>query len=138
TVDKLEAIPGFRTALTTKAFRAQVRRVGLAIIGQTAELAPADGKLYALRDVSGTVESIPLITASILAKKLAEGIDALVLDVKVGRGAFMETEASARALARSLVRVGRGAGLEVSAVLTAMDAPLGRAIGNALETREAF
>ncbi|MBC7172042.1 MAG: thymidine phosphorylase, partial [Polyangiaceae bacterium] len=138
TTDKLEAIPGFRTTLSPAAFRAQVRKLGLAIVGPNAALAPADGALYALRDVSGTVESIPLITSSILSKKLAAGIDGLVLDVKVGLGAFMQTEEDARDLASSLVRVGRAAGLSISAVLTAMDAPLGQAIGNALETAEAF
>ncbi len=138
TTDKLEAIPGFRAALEPRAFEAQVREMGLAIIGPSAAIAPADAALYALRDVSGTVESIPLITASILSKKLAEGIDGLVLDVKVGAGAFMKTEEDARALAQSLVKVGRGAGLSVAALLTAMDAPLGLAIGNALETAEAF
>jgi pyrimidine-nucleoside phosphorylase len=138
TLDKLEAIAGFRTDLPTARFMRQVRDLGCALIGQTAELAPADRRLYALRDVTATVESIPLITASILSKKLAAGIDALVMDVKVGRGAFMKDEASARALARSLVRVGRRAGTPVRALLTDMDAPLGRAVGNALETAEAF
>lgn len=138
TLDKLEAIPGFRVNLSVAQFRAQLRKVGCALIGQTGALAPADKRLYALRDVTGTVESIPLITSSILSKKLAEGIDALVLDVKVGRGAFMKTEADARELAKSLVRVGRLAGKRVSALLTDMSSPIGYTIGNALETIEAL
>ena len=138
TLDKLEAIPGFRVDLSVREFRAQLRKVGCALIGQTGDLAPADKRLYALRDVTGTVESIPLITSSILSKKLAEGIDALVLDVKVGRGAFMKTEADARELARCLVRVGTLAGKRVSALLTDMNAPIGYTIGNALETTEAL
>ena len=138
TLDKLEAIPGFRVDLSVAQFRQQLRKVGCALIGQTGDLAPADKRLYALRDVTGTVESIPLITSSILSKKLAEGIDALVLDVKVGRGAFMKTEGEARELARSLVRVGRLAGKRVSALLTDMNAPIGYTIGNALETIEAL
>lgn len=138
TVDKLEAIPGFRCDMTTKAFVKQVEKLGCALFGQTGQLAPADRKLYALRDVTATIESIPLITASILSKKLAEGIDALVLDVKVGRGAFMKDTEQARTLARSIVRVGTLAGKKVSALLTRMDAPLGRAIGNANETIEAL
>jgi len=138
TLDKLEAIPGFRVDLPVKEFRAQLRKIGCALIGQTGDLAPADKRLYALRDVTGTVESIPLITSSILSKKLAEGIDALVLDVKVGRGAFMKTEADARELARSLVRVGTLAGKRVSALLTDMNTPIGYTIGNALETSEAL
>ena len=138
TLDKLEAIPGFSVSMSVEQFVKQLDKVGCALIGQTADIAPADKRLYALRDVTATVESIPLITASILSKKLAEGIDGLVLDVKVGRGAFMKTEADARALAQSLVRVGRLAGKEVTAFLTSMDAPLGMTIGNALETREAI
>ncbi|MGF1469557.1 MAG: thymidine phosphorylase [Sandaracinaceae bacterium] len=138
TLDKLEAIPGFRVDLTAERLVAQVEELGCALAGQTDELAPADRALYALRDVTGTVESIPLITASILSKKLAAGIDGLVLDVKVGQGAFMKTLEDARALAGSLVKVGRHAGTPVRAVLTAMEAPLGRAIGNALETAEAI
>jgi pyrimidine-nucleoside phosphorylase len=138
TLDKLEAIPGFRVDLSVRDFRAQLRKIGCALIGQTGDLAPADKRLYALRDVTGTVESIPLITSSILSKKLAEGIDALVLDVKVGRGAFMKTEADAKELARCLVRVGTFAGKRVSALLTDMNTPIGYTIGNALETTEAL
>ncbi len=138
TLDKLEAIAGFQTRLSAREFERVVRQVGTAMIGQTDELAPADRRIYSLRDVTGTVESVPLITASILSKKLAEGIGGLVLDVKVGRGAFMQELESARALARSLVRVGRRGGKKVTALLTNMDLPLGRTIGNALETREAI
>jgi pyrimidine-nucleoside phosphorylase len=138
TLDKLEAIPGFRTDLDVPTFRRIVTEVGACLIGQTSDIAPADKKLYALRDVTATVESIPLITASILAKKLSEGIDALVLDVKVGSGAFMRDLAEAQRLAMSLVRVGTQAGLKVRAVLTRMEAPLGRTIGNALEVRESI
>jgi pyrimidine-nucleoside phosphorylase len=136
TLDKLESIPGFRTDLSLDAYRAQVARLGCALIGQTKDLAPSDKKLYALRDVTATVECIPLICGSILSKKLAEGIDALVLDVKFGRGAFMKTEADARQLAAALVAVGRAGGKQVRALLTAMDQPLGRAVGNALEVAE--
>jgi pyrimidine-nucleoside phosphorylase len=138
TLDKLEAIPGFRTDLSVVDFVRVLQDVGCCMIGQTAEIAPADKRMYALRDVTATVECIPLIVASILSKKLAEGIDALVLDVKVGRGAFMKDERAARALARSLVRVGTLAGKRVVALLTEMDSPLGVAVGNSIETREAF
>jgi pyrimidine-nucleoside phosphorylase len=138
TLDKLEAIPGFRTDLPAPDFARIVGDVGACMIGQTKEIAPADKRIYALRDVTATVESIPLIVASILSKKLAEGIDGLVLDVKVGKGAFMKSEEAARALADKLVRVGTRAGKKVVAVLTRMDAPLGRAVGNANETREAL
>ena len=138
TLDKLESIPGFRTDLPLDAYRAQVARVGCALIGQTADLAPADKTLYALRDVTATVECIPLICGSILSKKLAEGIDGLVLDVKFGRGAFMKDRAAARRLAEALVEVGRAGGKQVRAVLTAMEQPLGRTVGNALEVAEAL
>jgi pyrimidine-nucleoside phosphorylase len=138
TLDKLEAIPGYRVQLPPKQFERIVREVGTSMIGQSAELAPADRRIYALRDVTATVECIPLIVASILSKKLAEGIDGLVLDVKVGRGAFMKDLKSARALAQALVRVGARSGKRVVALLTDMSAPIGRTIGNGLETREAI
>lgn len=138
TLDKLEAIPGFKTELPTAEFARIVGEIGTCMIGQTADIAPADKRIYALRDVTATVESVPLIVASILSKKLAEGIDALVLDVKVGRGAFMKDEKAARTLAEALVRVGTRAGKKVVACLTDMNAPLGVAVGNANETREAL
>jgi pyrimidine-nucleoside phosphorylase len=138
TLDKLEAIPGFRVEVRLSDYQAQLGRIGLALVGQTADLAPADKKLYALRDVTGTVESIPLICGSILSKKLAEGIDVLVLDVKFGRGAFMKDRATAKELAEALVAVAKAMGKPTRAVLTAMDQPLGRAIGNALEVVESI
>jgi pyrimidine-nucleoside phosphorylase len=138
TLDKLEAIPGFRTALSPAEFRRVLARAGFVLAGQSARLVPADRLLYALRDATATVESIPLIASSILSKKVAEGADALVMDVKVGRGAFLPTRARARELARTLVTLGRRLGLEVRALLTAMDEPLGLEIGNANELAEAI
>ena len=138
TLDKLEAIPGFSTQLDDATYRKQLLEIHQAMIGQSADMVPADRKLYALRDVTGTVESIPLICASILSKKLAEGIDALVLDVKFGRGAFMATEADGRKLAESLVAIGTAMGKPTSALLTRMEQPLGRMIGNSLEVIEAM
>jgi pyrimidine-nucleoside phosphorylase len=138
TLDKLESIPGFRVDLAPAAASAQLERLGLFLIGQTEDVAPADRRLYALRDVTGTVESIPLIASSIMSKKLAEGIDALVLDVKVGEGAFMTTAERARELGRTIAGIGAASGVAVRALLTDMDAPIGRTVGNALEAREAI
>jgi pyrimidine-nucleoside phosphorylase len=137
TLDKLESIPGFRTNLTAEEFAKQLGELGLCFIGQTERLVPADRKLYALRDVTGTVESIPLISSSIMSKKLAEGVDALVLDVKVGSGAFMKKQVEARRLAQTMVGIGRRMDKKVQALITDMNQPLGYAVGNALEVMEA-
>jgi pyrimidine-nucleoside phosphorylase len=137
TLDKLESIPGFRTDLSTAEFQKQLAELGLCFIGQTDHLAPADKKLYALRDVTATVESIPLISSSIMSKKLAEGLDALVLDVKVGSGAFMKKQVDARHLAAMMVGIGRRMDKKVQALITDMNQPLGYAVGNALEIMEA-
>src|SRR3978361_1815140 len=136
TLDKLESIPGFRTDLTIEQFRAQLAELGLAFMGQSDEIAPADKRLYALRDLTGTVESIPLIASSIMSKKMAEGLDALVLDVKVGNGAFMKKQVEARRLAQAMVGIGRRLDKKVQALITDMNQPLGYAIGNALEVME--
>ena len=136
TLDKLESIPGFRTDLSVEEFKAQLAAHGLAFIGQSPEVAPADGKLYSLRDVTATVESIPLIASSIMSKKLAEGIDALVLDVKVGSGAFMKKQVEARRLAQMMVGIGRRCDKRVQAIISDMNQPLGYAVGNALEVME--
>ena len=138
TLDKLEAIPGFNVNLTLEEYRNQVERVGCALIGQTSDLAPSDKKLYALRDVTATVECRPLICGSIMCKKLAEGIDGLVLDVKFGRGGFMKDIDQARELATAMVEIGRAMGKGVHALLTAMDQPLGRAVGNGVEVAESI
>jgi len=136
TLDKLEAIPGFRTDLTIDEFKAQLAKHGLAFIGQSPEVTPADGKLYALRDATATVESIPLIASSIMSKKLAVGLDAIVLDVKVGNGAFMKRQVDARRLAQMMVGIGRRMDKRVQALITDMNQPLGYAVGNALEVME--
>ena len=136
TLDKLESIPGFRTRLSIAEMRASLSSIGCALIGQTAEIAPADKQLYSLRDVTGTIESVPLISASIMSKKIAEGIGALVLDVKSGKGAFMKTPAEARTLAESLVAIGKASGVQTQAVITAMNWPIGFAVGNANEVIE--
>ncbi|MEO0085494.1 MAG: thymidine phosphorylase, partial [candidate division WOR-3 bacterium] len=138
TLDKLESIPGFRTDLTLDAFYRNLEQVGVCIVGQSEELCPADRLMYALRDVTATVDSVPLIAASIMSKKLAEGADALVLDVKVGSGAFMARPAQARRLARLMIGIGAAAGRRVSALITAMWEPLGWSVGNALEVVEAI
>lgn len=137
TIDKLESIPGFRTALSEAEFKAQVNKIGLAVTGQTGSLAPADKKIYALRDVTATVNSIPLIASSIMSKKLAAGAQNIVLDVKCGSGAFMQNADDARALAEQMVAIGKACGRNTAAVLTNMDIPLGTHIGNALEVKEA-
>lgn len=138
TADKLEAIPGFRTSLTEAEFLNTVRKTGMSLMTQTGDIAPADKKLYALRDVTATVDSLPLIASSVMSKKLASGCDGVVLDVKVGSGAFMKTAEEAEALARQMIDIGRQAGKRVSALVTDMDRPLGSTVGNAIEVEEAM
>lgn len=136
TLDKLEAIPGFRTSLSVSEFKENLRHAGLSIMGQTDEIAPADRKLYALRDVTATVDSIPLIASSVMSKKLAEGIQGLVLDVKTGSGAFMKGREEARRLAKTMVKIGKSSGVSTVAILTDMDQPLGKTVGNSIEIKE--
>jgi len=138
TLDKLESIPGFNVNFTREQFMALLKQHGIVLAGQSADLAPADGKMYALRDVTATVESLPLIASSVMSKKIAAGANAIVLDVKTGAGAFMKTEADAVALAEIMVKIGRGVGRKVSAVISDMEQPLGYAVGNALEVAEAI
>jgi pyrimidine-nucleoside phosphorylase len=138
TLDKMESIPGFRTDLTTDEFIEQIRSIGLVLAGQTSDLAPADGKLYSLRDVTGTVESLPLIASSVMSKKIASGANAIVLDVKIGTGAFIKNMEDARELSRLMVEIARLAGAKAVAVLSDMNQPLGFAVGNALELKESI
>ena len=138
TIDKLESIPGYKTSLSPDEFAEQIAKIGIAVIGQTGNLAPADKKLYALRDVTATVDSLPLITSSIMGKKLAAGSKSIVLDVKCGSGSFMKTPKDARSLAEAMVRIGHLRGRRVRAIITDMDKPLGNSVGNALEVREAI
>jgi pyrimidine-nucleoside phosphorylase len=138
TLDKLEAIPGFRVNLDLEQFHQQISDIGVAMVGQTDRLAPADRLFYSLRDVTATVESIPLIASSIMSKKLAEGIEGLVLDVKAGSGAYMASAEQAVGLARAMISIGKAAGIRISAAVTRMDVPIGRTVGNALEIAEAI